>query len=407
MDMKERNLETLKKKSHRDLVTLDQKTKGHISEWRPSFGFKPVTGDISDYKKKYNEITGTVMEKLAKMKENENLVISPLSIIMLLAIAADATNGITRDEIVNLIGQGISYNRLMDALAMIRKKTLASGSLLSSNAVCVNNNISHSISEGYEDRLKEVFDGRLFSSADMVRDVNAWVEEKTKGMIKDAVDESTKGMLACLMNAIAFEAEWMDQYEEDDIHTGEFHNADGTVSEVQMLRSFEDKYIDDESYIGFVKPYRDKKYAFMALLPKEKDSSCLSKELMKIDFTKLFTNASFYGVAVNMPEFKYDFGEDLSDLFKELGINTMFSAKADFSPMSSEWLKVDSIIHKAHIEIDRKGTKAAAAAIAYLGVGAAPCLDYKAVCLDRPFVYAIINTETELPVFTGIYNHAD
>jgi len=108
-----------------------------------------------------------------------------------------------------------------------------------------------------------------------------------------------------------------------------------------------------------------------------------------------------------MPEFKYDFGEELSELCKKLGINTIFTPKADFSPMTSAWLKVDAIIHKAHIEVDRHGTKAAAATMAAMALGCAPNFDLKSVRLNRPFVYAVMDTQTGLPVFTGIYNRAN
>lgn len=53
------------------------------------------------------------------------------------------------------------------------------------------------------------------------------------------------------------------------------------------------------------------------------------------------------------------------------------------------------------------GTKAAAITLAYVVAGCAPSMDFKSVCLDRPFVYAITDTETRLPVFTGIYNQAE
>ena len=53
-----------------------------------------------------------------------------------------------------------------------------------------------------------------------------------------------------------------------------------------------------------------------------------------------------------MPEFKYDFYEDLTKIIFELGIQTVFSESADFSPMSEEWLKIEAIIHKAYIEVD-------------------------------------------------------
>jgi len=86
------------------------------------------------------------------------------------------------------------------------------------------------------------------------------------------------------------------------------------------------------------------------------------------------------------------------------GINEIFSNLADFSPFSSARLKMDSIIHKARIEVDRNGTKAAAVTMDIVCAGCAPRFDYKIVELNRPFVYAIIHTKTGLPVFTGIVN---
>lgn len=363
--------------------------------------------EIKDYTGKYNEIAGKLLESSLKTKKDENIVLSPMSVIMLLGIAADAVDGKTRDEVIRMLCDGSSYEDCLDVLKEIQKASARSGFLMSSNAVCVKKNILASITDGYEERLKVNFAGNLFSSDDIVRDVNVWVNEKTKGMIKDAVNDSMNQMLACLMNAIAFEAEWMEQYEDEDIHEGEFNNADGTVSEVQMLESSEDTYIEDDFFTGFIKPYKDEDYAFMALLPKKKSAFFLLRAVKQIDFSKLLNESAYGTVYVTMPEFKYDFGEDLTGFCKEFGVSTLFTPEADFSPMSKEWLKVDSIIHKAHIEVDRKGTKAAAVTMAYVVVGCAPSMDFKTVCLDRPFVYAIMNTKTGLPVFTGIYNQAD
>ena len=63
-------------------------------------------------------------------------------------------------------------------------------------------------------------------------------------------------------------------------------------------------------------------------------------------------------------------------------------------------------IHKAHIELDRKGTKAAAVTAAMLTCGCALVFEdeTKYVTLDRPFVYAIMHNETGLPIFTGVVN---
>lgn len=360
-----------------------------------------------EYNAKYNEIARLFLERFAKGKKNENIVFSPMSIILLLGIVADAVQGEARDEILDVIGGDFYYEDLLTVLKKIQAEATKTGSLMSSNAVCVKESISKSIRPEYSNRLKDIFEGKLFMSADIVRDVNAWVKEKTKGMIEKAADESMNQMMACLMNAIAFGAEWMEEYEDDDIHEDEFNNADGTVSEVQMLESAEDTYIEDEFFTGFVKPYKDEKYAYMALLPKKKKSaSFLHRALNQIDFSKLFSEATYETVYVTMPEYKYDFGEDLTGLLKNMGISTLFTPEADFSPMSSEWLKVDAIVHKAHIEVDRQGTKAAAVTMAFVVAGCAPSMDFKSVVLDRPFVYAIMNTETKLPVFAGIFNQA-
>lgn len=227
-------------------------------------------------------------------------------------------------------------------------------------------------------------------------------------MINNIADEPFRQMAACLMNAVAFDAKWAKVYEEDDISKGAFNNADGTVTKVQMLSSAEDTYIEDEFFTGFMRPYKDNKYALMALLPKRSNSAAyLIRAIKQLDFTKLLDESVHETVYATMPEFKCDFGDNITWLCRELGINTLFTPEADFSPMSSEWLKLDSIRHKAHIEVNRNGTKAVVITWGPVEVGCTPIIEHKTVCLDRPFVYAIMNTETGLPVFAGVYNQAN
>ena len=355
----------------------------------------------------YRDLTCTFLHCFLKDRKDRNLVFSPLSILVLLAMAGDAVRGAAREEIVKVLGAGapdadVSFEEIKTRIAELQSGFTAGGSLLSSNAVCVRESIRGSIAPDYERRLAEAFGGRLFASRDIVRDVNAWVKEQTRGMVKDIADESMSHMLACLMNAVAFEAGWLEQYEEGSISEGVFTNADRTQSRVQMLHSAEHSYIEDDDFTGFMKPYRDSGFAFLALLPKKRGRAALRRAAAKIDFAKLAEGAVYDRVLTAMPEFTCDFEENLTELCKQLGIRTLFTPEADFSPMSSEQLAVDAIIHKAHIEVDRKGTKAAAATAAFVVKGAAAPREQKYVCLDRPFVYAVVNTETGLPAFAGV-----
>lgn len=361
---------------------------------------------IKDYIGKYNELTNIVLNNFVSGKKNENIVFSPLSIVMLLAIAAGAVQGKSREEIVSALDGEISFDEVKELFKEIQSVFGRDKCLKSSNAVCVNNSIKQTINPDYEKELQEFFDGKLFVSENIVGDVNEWVSEKTNGMIKDAADDSMKDMLVCLMNAIAFEAKWAAPYESEAIFEDEFRNADGTTSEVDMMASNEDYYIENDRFTGFVKAYKDGEYAFMALLPKEYENpGDLQSVVSGIDFSSLMNTMEHCEVSVTMPQFSYDFGEDLTQLCKDMGIRTPFTPEADFSPLSSAQLMVDAIIHKAHIEIDSQGTKAAAITEEFAVAGCCPNFDLKEIYLDRPFVYAIMHAGTRLPVFVGVLNN--
>ena len=372
---------------------------------------------IRRYTPRYNELAVRTLKYLSESRI-DNVVFSPFSVLMLLSIAADAVDGETRQEIFNVISSELPYEKYRDMISEMQRlftevvcvhdsedEYEKGGEVVSANAVCVQKSIVNSLNADYEDHLAKYY-GRLFASEDIVADVNAWVKENTRGMIEQVADDSMKQMMACLMNAIAFEAEWEEIYDEDDIYEDDFTDIDGNVHEVQMMDSTEFSYIENEDFSGFIKPYKGMDYSYMALLPKQEGQTAMDSAIESLNLSQLFESAIDKKVYVTMPEFKYDFGKDLTDFCKKLGINTLFSPQADFSPLSSEWLKMEAIIHKAHIEVDRKGTKAAAVTMGVVVCGCAPSFEeYKSVRLDRPFIYAIVHNSTGLPVFAGIVNH--
>ena len=353
----------------------------------------------------YNAITQKLLSRFSE--DNKNVVLSPLSSLILLSILADATKGQTRDEIIKALGCDENAEEIVEWLASVQKEFMDSDALTSTNAVCIREDIKNKITPGYEAHLQELFGGKLFTALNMVDAVNQWVNEKTNGMIPKIADESMNGMIASLMNAIAFDAKWAKKYESDDIDPGEFHNADGSCSEVTMLISTERKYIEDSYFTGFTKPYKDVGFSFMALLPKKKNPRFLSIALNHINISKLFNSRTDEKVVVYMPEYTFEYRKDLDGFCKEIGIEKVFSDNADFSPMMDEWLKVEKILHKAKIQVDRNGTKAVAVTAVIVCSGCAMEDEYKMVELDRPFVFAIVHDATGLPAFVGVVNHLE
>ena len=112
-----------------------------------------------------------------------------------------------------------------------------------------------------------------------------------------------------------------------------------------------------------------------------------------------------------MPEFKSDYSSELNGILKKLGVTDAFiETKADLSGIAKSPkgnLYISKVIHKTHIEVDRKGTKAAAATGVSVAVESAmEVREPKAVVCDRPYVYAIVDASTMNPIFIGTVNNA-
>ena len=355
---------------------------------------------INSYKNTYNDFTRDLLVSFSKNKGN--IILSPYSILVLLCMATESTDTETKEQILNIISKDCPYDEVKDAISELTRELSKDPTMRVANALCVNTKIANTIKEDFKDNLTKDFDAKIFASKNIVNDVNKWVKEKTKGMISEIADPSMKNMLACLMNAVCFDAKWQNAYKEEDICEDEFINYDESVSEVTMMSSSEYGYIKNEKLQGFVKPYMGNRYSFMALLPKKISYDELLDCLKDLDFSRLFKEKQNTEVRVDMPEFKHDFSKDLTEHLEKLGMEKIFTPYADFSPMTDKQLKVNSIIHKAHIEVDRKGTKAAAVTAMYAFAGCASFFEIPYIRLNRPFIYAIMNNETGLPVFVGI-----
>ena len=360
-------------------------------------------------KDRYNKLSLAFLKNYTEKQKGQNMVFSPFSVMSLLLMLADATDGASREEILASVCKGAGFEEAKEFICLLEDMLEDDGSFCSANAVCVKKKYKDKIKPQYLRALQNIFNGELFASGNIVKDVNDWVSKNTKGMIKQIVDEKNAGMASCFMNAVAFKAGWESQFDDDEIKENIFYNADGSRQKVRMLCGTEYGYVKDDHFTGFVKEY-DVAYSFMALLPKEKSQQFLCETLKQINFRKLFRAKTFENVEIRMPEFKFSYEAELSDFCRNRGIETVFSDHADFTPMTDEWLKVESIAHKAVIKVDRNGTEAAAVTYAVAVLGCPPDAfkkKRKMVRLNRPFVFAIMHKETELPMFVGIVNHID
>ena len=355
-----------------------------------------------------NRLSAVLLKELSQQHKEDNFVFSPLSAYVLLSMTADATAGRAKKELTDLLcGKG-DFTQTLSILVALQKKLSEKNTFSSANAVIVREDLEHSIVPGYEERLEALFDGRLFATDHVAEHVNNWVRKRTGGLIPSIADDSMEDVLLCMVNACSFLADWNTQYEWCQIENRDFHNVDQSVSRVKMLHSYEDIYIENSSFFGFAKPYKNKSHSYVVLLPKD-EKRALQTFGEELDFAALIKGKDNTCADVLMPEFSCSTDTDLTNMLKGQGIRTVFTPEADFSPISSEWLKVDAIKQKANIQVDRRGTKAYVVSDERFICGAAP-LEFpeeKTILVNRPFLFAVVHNETGIPVFLGAVNHLD
>lgn len=239
------------------------------------------------------------------------------------------------------------------------------------------------------------------------REINSWVSEHTDGMIEDILDEIPSDAVMYLVNALAFEADWASEYQEHQVRDGVFHAEDGDKT-AQMMYGDEQTYLSGEGFTGFMKPYKGGRYAFAALLPDEGVGldglvSSLSGEAL----SSMLANAEGAAVETAMPSFSSEYDAELSGTLKALGMADAFDGeRADFTGMGHSTLGniyINRVLHKTFIDVTPLGTRAGAATVVEMNTESAaiPPEEPKSVILDRPFLYMIVDTQYNIPLFIG------
>jgi len=345
-----------------------------------------------------------------KMENNKrNMLYSPLSIEYALKMLQEGADGNTYNEITKVVGKSLPT-----------KYTSFGQNLSIANGIFIRESYSPYVKENYIDTLKENYNAEV---RDDFGNANNWIEEKTLGMIPDAIDSSVlqnPDMVILLINALAIDMEWALKFEVDNTYGSLFIKDDGEVMKATTMSQREVRSPKIKYYIGNkltvltmdLKEYGDTQLEFMAIMPDENLSDFVknvSKEQIKeIDSKLTMTSYVNDGVNVKIPRFEFSYQLDFKNDLMDLGIEEAFDKRADFSKMSfakekGEYLYVSEAIHKAVIEFTEKGAKAAAVTV--FGMTAAKGLPREKhpvnVIIDQPFMFIIRDKSTKDIWFTG------
>jgi serpin B len=240
------------------------------------------------------------------------------------------------------------------------------------------------------------------------RTVNAWVEEQTKTKIRDLLkpEHITPDTLLILTNAIYFKALWESPFRKEDTRSEPFHLAAKEEKPVEMMnQSGRFRYYDAGRVRALELPYRGRALALVILLPRAVDGlPALEESLQPADLEKSLEKLSPHTVQLSLPRFKLTDEFELSRVLAELGMPLAFDrSRADFSGITgTRELVISAVVHKAFLEVDEKGTEAAAAtAVTMMRASAMIAAKPIVFRADHPFLFLIRDTSTGSILFLG------
>jgi serpin B len=361
-----------------------------------------------------------LFDTVCKADAKGNMFISPYSIDGAFGMVYCGAKGTTADEIRKTLGLpadpaacGTFFNGLAKQYAEAEKTEI-----LVSNSVWTDTD--QNVLPGFAEMIRKYYGGAFYKedfgqSAKVAAKINAYVESKTKNMIKDLLtpDFFSKDTSMVLLNTLYFEAKWARPFPKDDTKPMAFTQFGGTEKEVRMMyqKSAIAYYANRQDNVhAIVLPYENRRFELVALMPidggTDHGEAALKDIVSKIG-TKLdsWLERRMRGeTRVWLPKTDLTCKLDLNKTLQGLGMKTPFSNFADFSGIDTEEaLKIENVVHKTALKMDEVSTKAAAATaigmarITSIGMPD-PVNEFRA---DRPFLVLIRDNETGLVLFTG------
>ena len=331
--------------------------------------------------------------------KKDNFVVSPLSVYFATTLLANGAQGQTLQEMSSVLSAQNQQNFDLQETNEIVKNYMKkkSSQIEISNSIWGNNFL-----QNYIDFVQQELSAEPKKLPSSTSEINKWVEEKTKGKIKDILPITrTRDEDLYLVNTIYFKDEWQNKL--SFINEQNFQSLDGGTDKVNMIGSqIILGYYEDNLIQAVEIPYKNHDVMRIILPKKDLDFNKFINELTPQYLSPIKYQREL--VRLRIPRF--DMGikiDDMISLFKKWEIESAFGSKADFSKISNIQHQVTKIIHAANIALDEDGTEASAATIVKMlytspGPGAEKPREPKIFTADRPFVFMINNG-----LFIGTY----
>ena len=358
-----------------------------------------------------NEFGVELFTKVA-IEESKNLMLSPLSASTALTMLLNGCGGNTYDQLKKTLkypdNMSISevnavYKSLVNQLLKVDPKV----KLALANAIFYRE--SFSVKTTFLNTMSSDFgaqtEGLDFAIPSALTTINKWASDNTNGKIPKVLDEISPDAVMFLMNALYFKGDWSYQFDKSLTSDKPFHIPGGNSINVStMYGEVGSKVAGGDNYKAIELPYGRTNFTMVVIVPNETlasfNTSFTAEKWNAI--TSAFDGQKEYGeMIVYMPKFKFSYEKILNDQLQSMGMIDAFnSSLANLSGISDASIFVSFVKQNTFVEVDEKGTEAAAVTTIGIEVTSEPNQS-KQFIIDKPFIFAIRERTTNSLLFIG------
>lgn len=356
---------------------------------------------------------GLDIYKLIAAEEEGNLMISPLSISMALSMAYNGAESETKAEMAEALRAkdftraelNDTYKTLIEALTTVDKEV----------AMEIANSIWYSkdypVQENFLTVNQQYYDAEVtsgdFSDPAMPDQINGWVSDKTHEKIPTIIETIDPATVMFLINAIYFNGNWTQEFNEENSYDGLFARAEQDYVETKFMQRLDTvNYLSNDLFSAIQLPYGKGNFNMMLFLPN--NDKTISDVTEQLDGSKWKTWQSQFvktnDVDIVIPKFKIEYQKKLKEVLQVMGMEIAFTEGADFSSINSDRnLFISEVIHKTFIDVNEKGTEAAAVTAIVFDVTSFDPNEPQKIYFHcvKPFIFAITEKDTGAILFMG------
>ncbi|WP_181458406.1 serpin family protein [Paenibacillus pabuli] len=355
-----------------------------------------------------------------KEKAGNNLLISPYSIAAAIGMAYNGSVGETRRQMAEVMGWlELEMEQVNASQAALQQLLTHPGKGIQigiANSMWMKDGIP--VEETYQTALQQTYEAEIRTlngqPAQAKEEINQWVKQHTEGMIPNLMQEPpAKETLMILVNAIAFDGNWMAEFDPEYTTDDEFKLANGKALSVRMMQQKKQfQYSENEDWQAVRLPYGDGQMHLLVVLPREGRTLDEIQQKLLDDPKRLDRGSEYSLVELSLPRFRAEYGMNLKETLQQMGMEMAFDPyAANFTEMISPGpnlqVYIGQVLHRAVMEVSEQGTVAAASTLVGMAAGSAPPTDWTKMEVNRPFMVAVVDKSTGAWLFVGNVNQPE